>query len=124
MPIKTDLRDTKGIARLLHLWWFRPGLCKSVSAQVVRAVLGARKAIQQGMVALEVSLRGLLRNFGLKVGASSRGKFEHRIRELADGNPLLEAATGPMPRTRASLRQEMAGLERHFRNLIPHDPVC
>jgi hypothetical protein len=36
-----------------------------------------------------MSLRGLLRNFGLKVGAISRGQFEHRIRELAVGNLAL-----------------------------------
>jgi transposase len=69
MPIKTDRRDAEGIARLLHLGWFRPVHCKSVSAQEVRAVLGARKAVQQSMIALELSLRGLLRNFGLKVWA-------------------------------------------------------
>ena len=58
MPIKTDRRDAEGIARLLHLGWFRPVHCKSVSAQEVRAVLGARKAIQQGMIALEMSCVG------------------------------------------------------------------
>ena len=72
-PIKTDRRITEGIARLLQLGWFRPVHCKSVSAQEVRALLGARKAVQQGFIALELSLRGLLRgllrNFGLKVGA-------------------------------------------------------
>lgn len=46
MPIKTDRRDAEGIARLLHLGWFRPVHCKSVSAQEVRAVLGARKAVR------------------------------------------------------------------------------
>ena len=91
MPIKTDRRDAEGIARLLHLGWFRPGHCKSVSAQEVRALLGARKVIQQSILALEMSLRGLLRNFGLKVGAISRGRFEHRIRELVVGNHMLEA---------------------------------
>lgn len=48
MPIKTDRRDAEGIARLLHLGWFRPVHCKSVSAQEVRAVLGARKAVRAG----------------------------------------------------------------------------
>jgi transposase len=124
MPIKTDRRDAEGIARLLHLGWFRPVHCKSVSSQEVRAVLGARKAVQQGMIALEMSLRGVLRNFGLKVGAVSRGRFEHRIKELALGNPMLEAATEPMLRARASLRHELARLERHVRNLAQDDPVC
>lgn len=124
MPIKTDRRDAEGIARLLHLGWFRPVHCKSVSAQEVRAVLGARKAVQQSMIALELSLRGLLRNFGLKVGTISRGKFELRIRELAVGNPMLEAATEPMIRARSSLRHELAGLERRVRQLAQDDPVC
>lgn len=87
-------------------------------------MLGARKAVQQGMIALEMSLRGLLRNFGLKVGTISCGKFEHRIRELADGNLMLEAATAPMLRARASLRIELAGLERRVRQLAQEDPVC
>lgn len=124
MPIKTDRRDAEGIARLLHLGWFRPVHCKSVSAQEVRAVLGARKAVQQGFIALEMSLRGLLRNFGLKVGTISRGRFEYRIRELAAGNLMLEAATEPMLRARASLRKELAGLERSVRQLAQDDPVC
>jgi transposase len=110
MPIKTDRRDAEEIARLLHLGWFRPVHCKYVSAQEVRAVLGARKAVQQDMIALEMSLRGPLRNFGLKVGAISRGQFEHRIRELTVGNLMLEAATEPMLRAQASLRRELAEL--------------
>ena len=124
MPVKTDRRDAGGIARLLHLGWFRPAHCKSVSAQAVRAVLCARKAVRQSMIALELSLRGLLRTFGLKVGAISWGRFELRIRELAAGNPMLEAATGPMLRARASLRQELAGLEWCVRQLAQNDPVC
>ena len=124
MPIKTDRRDAEGIARLLHLGWFRPVHCKSVSAQDVRAILSARKAIQQNMITLEMSLRGILRNFGLKVGAISRGRFEHRIRELTQGNIMLEAATGPMLHARMSLRQELASLERLVRQMAQDDPIC
>lgn len=123
MPIKTDRRDAEGIARLLHLGWFRPVHCKSISAQEVRAVLGARKAIQHGMIALELSLRGLLRNFGLKVGAISRGRCDLHIRELTMGNAMLETAAEPMLRSRASLRQELAGMERLVRQVAQEDPV-
>lgn len=124
MPIKTDRSDAEGIARLLHLGWFRRVHCKSIAAQETRAVRGVRKVIQQNMIALEMSLRGLLRTFGLKVGAMSRGRFEARIRELADGNPMLETAIAPMLRARASLRQELAGLEKRLRQLASADPVC
>ena len=57
--MKTDRRDAEGIARVLHLGWFGPVHCNSVSAQEVLAALGARKAVQQSMIALELSLRGL-----------------------------------------------------------------
>lgn len=87
-------------------------------------MLSARKAVQQGFITLEMSLRGLLRNFGLKVGTISRGRFEQRIRELAAGNLMLEAATEPMLRSRSALRRELAGLERHVRQLAQEDPVC
>lgn len=124
MPIKTVRRDAEDIARLSPLGWFRSVHCKSVSAQEVRAVLSARKAVQQGFVTLELSLRGLLRTFGLKVGTLSRGRFEQRIRELAAGNPMLVAATEPMLRARSALRRELAGLERLVRHLVHEDSVC
>jgi transposase len=41
-PIKTDRRDALGIAQLIRMGWFRPVHCKSVSAQELRALLGAR----------------------------------------------------------------------------------
>lgn len=124
MPIKTDRRDAEGIARLLHLGWFRPVHCKSVSAQEVRAILAAGKTIQGNMIALEMSLRGLLRNFGLKVGTISRGRFEARIRELVEGNAMLEATTEPMLRVRSILRHELARLEKLVRHMASEDPVC
>jgi transposase len=76
------------------------------------------------MIALERSSCGLLRNFGLKVGTISRGRFELRIWELALGNPMLEAATEPTIRARSSLRHELVGLERRVRLPAQDDPVC
>lgn len=69
-------------------------------------------------------MRGLLRNFGLKVGAISRGRFEARIRELVGGKTMLEAATEPMLRVRSALRQELARLEKLVREIASEDPVC
>lgn len=45
MPIKTDRPDAEGIARLLQMGWFRPVHRKSISAQEMRALLTARKAV-------------------------------------------------------------------------------
>ena len=73
MIVKTDRRDARGIAQLLRMGWFRPVHNKSAPSQEVRALLVARKQLQTKMRDVELSLRGLLRGFGLKVGESARG---------------------------------------------------
>jgi len=124
MPVKTDRRDAAGIARLLQMGWFRPVHCKSVSAQETRALLTARRAIQKAAIDVELSLRGVLRNFGLKLGKVSKGGYAGRVRELAAGNAMLETMAEAMLRARAALRAELAGLERRLRDLAKQDAVC
>ena len=124
MPIKTDRRDAEGIARLLQMGWFRQVHCKTLSAQEMRALLTARKSIQKAMLDLELSIRGVLRNFGLKIGKISKGRFEERVRELSVGNPMLEAAANPILTARRSLRDELAGLEKLLRAHAKSDPIC
>ena len=71
MPVKTDRKDARGIAQLMRLGWFRPVHCKSLPAQEVRALLTTRKLLQAKRHDVEMSLRGVLRGFGLKVGPTT-----------------------------------------------------
>ena len=48
--------------------WFRPVPCKPATAQEVRALLAARKLVLSRRIDMEMSLRGILRGFGLKIG--------------------------------------------------------
>src|SRR5512135_3847584 len=73
------------------LGWFRPVHCKSASAQETRAVLTARKLVQGKLYDIEMSLRGILRGFGLKVGRTTKAGFASRIVELTEHHPALEA---------------------------------
>ena len=66
MPVKTDRKDARGIAQLMRLGWFRPVHCKSLPAQETRALLTARKLVQSKHHDIEMSLRGILRGFGLR----------------------------------------------------------
>ena len=124
MPIKTDRRDAEGIARLLQMGWFRPVHCKSVSSQEIRALLTSRKSVLNALKNLELSLRGVLRNFGLKLGPVSKDRYEARVRELTAGNAMLEAAAEPILRARVALRRELAGLEKRVRDLAWQDRTC
>ena len=85
MPVKTDREDARGIAQLMRLGWFRPVHCKSLPAQETRALLTARQLLRAKRLDVEMSLRGVLRGFGLKVGPTTPRSFAARIRELVPG---------------------------------------
>lgn len=89
MPVKTDRKDARGIAQLMRLGWYRPVHCKSLPSQEVRAILTTRKLLQSKLHDFEMSLRGMLRGFGLKVGATTTTGFEARITELCEGHDTL-----------------------------------
>jgi transposase len=121
MPVKTDKKDARGIAQLLRLGWFRPVHCKSLPAQEVRAILTARKLLQAKLHDLEMSLRGILRGFGLKVGQTTPRSFEGRVRELVAGQPTLMVVAEALLSARAVLAREFQGLEKRVRAMARGD---
>jgi transposase len=121
MPVKTDRNDARGIAQLMRLGWFRPVHCKSLPAQEVRAVLTARKLVQTKLHDVEMSLRGILRGFGLKVGKTTPRTFDGRVRELVTGHPTLMEIAQSLLAARAILHKEFQGFERRVYALARDD---
>jgi transposase len=121
MPVKSDRNDARGIAQLMRLGWFRPVHCKSLDAQEVRAVLTARKLLQSKMLDLEMSLRGMLRNFGLKVGPTTPTRFARRIEELVTGHATLEAVAKALLAVHAVLLRELNGFEKRVLGMARSD---
>jgi transposase len=89
MAVKTDRKDARGIAELMRVGWFRPVHCKSMVAQETRVILNTRSLVSSKLKDFEASLRGMLRNFGLKVGRTTPTRFAGRIKELVAGHPSL-----------------------------------
>jgi transposase len=114
MPVKTDRNDARGIAQLIRLGWFRPVHCKSLPAQELRAVLTARKLVQGKRHDIEMSLRGILRGFGLKVGPTTTRSFEGRIRELVEGHPTLVTIADALLLARATLGEQLGKLQKRL----------
>ncbi|ESX41192.1 transposase [Mesorhizobium sp. C416B] len=69
---KTDRNDAPGIAQMMRVGLYKPVHVKSVRSQEIRMLLTACKFVQTKILDAENNLRGLLRNFGLKVGAVTR----------------------------------------------------
>jgi transposase len=121
MPVKTDRSDARGIAQLMRLGWFRPVHCKSLPAQELRALLTARKLVQSKRHDLEMSLRGILRGFGLKVGPTTPRSFEGRVRELVDGHATLLAVADALLLARATLGEQLGKLQKRLVSLARHE---
>lgn len=89
MIVETDRKDARGIVQLLRMGWFRPVHAKTTAAQEIRALLVARKLLQAKLLDVELSIRGILRGFGLKIGEVRRTQFADRVRELAARQEML-----------------------------------
>ena len=124
MMVKTDRKDALGLAQLIRLGWFRSVHAKSIGSQEVRALLVARKQLLGRLIDVELSIRGILRGFGLKVGQVTRKAFEARIRELVTGQPTLERIAGAMLSARASLKVEYEKLHKAVLAIVREDALC
>ena len=121
MPVKTDRNDARGIAQLMRLGWFKSVHCKSLPAQEVRALLTARKLVQSKLHDVEMSLRGILRGFGLKVGPTTPKRFAGRIQELVTGHPSLQVIADALLAVHAVLLREFNGFEQRARIMAGAD---
>jgi len=124
MTVKTDRKDARGIAQLLRMGWFRAVHAKSMGSQEVRALLVARKQLLGRLIDVELSIRGILRGFGLKVGPVTRKEFEARIRELVMGQATLERIADAMLSARAALKAEYEKLHKAVLAIVREDAVC
>jgi transposase len=68
-----------------------------------------------------MSLRGILRGFGLKVGGTTPVRFASRIGELTEHHPTLSAIAGALLAVHAVLLRELNGFERQVRKQAKSD---
>src|SRR5215471_4133199 len=124
---KTDRNDARGIAQMMRVGLFKPVHVKTLLAQQQRMLLTSRKLLQRKLLQrklldLESELRGTLRNFGLKVGVVSGGRYEARVHELVAGFPGLAAITEPLLNVRRVMRQQFAVLHKMLLDTVRGDP--
>jgi len=123
-PNKTDRNDARGIAQMMRVNLYRPVHVKTLTSQKRRALLTARKLLQEKAIAIENDIRGLLRNFGLKVGSVGAVKFEERIRELVDDMADLQEIMEPLLTARRKLREEFSRLHKKVLDISRNDEMC
>ena len=87
----------------------------------MRARLSARKLVQSKLFDIEMSLRGLLRGFGLKIGRTNPNGFGPRVQELVAGHPTLEIIGKALLAGHEVLLRELSGFEKRVRQQARQD---
>lgn len=80
--VKTDKNDAMGIAHIMRTGWYRLSHVKSDHSQKTRVLLNSRKTLLGKRLELDNHIRGTLKVFGLKVGATTASRFDKRVRDL------------------------------------------
>ena len=91
----------------------------------MRTTLTARMQLVASQLQIEGTIRGLLKVYGLKIGAIHSNRFAARVLELIDmaALPELTAAIEPLLRVREGMRTERKALDRTLAALSRRDDV-
>ena len=121
---KSDRQDARGFAQMMRVGLYVPVHVKTLKSQKRRALLTARKVLQEKAIAIENDMRGLLRNFGLKVGMVTAARFEQRVRELVERESELAEIMEPLLEARGALRSRLDLLHRKLLAIVRQDETC
>jgi transposase len=123
-PNKTDRNDAHGIADMMRLGHYRAVHVKSKQSLLLRTTLIARKKFVDHMLAIEQTIRGLLKVHGFKIGAVHRCRFSARVEALIDENEELRMAIEPLLESRNMMRRHKAVLDRRLSQIARKDRIC
>jgi len=123
-PNKTDRSDARGIADMMRLGHYRPVHVKSKASQLLRTVLIARKKFVDHMLAIENTIRGLLKVHGLKLGNVHRSAFAATVETLLADAPDLRLAIEPLLEARNMMRKQKVLFDRRLGQMARKDEVC
>lgn len=124
MTVKTDRNDARGLAQIVRTGWFKAVHLKSPASQRHRTLVTARKFLVRSMTATEQAIRGLLRPFGMMVGAVTRPRFGMAVRELVAGDPILASIVEPLLSAHERLVAETGRLHKLLLQTVRSDQVC
>jgi transposase len=124
MPNKTDRNDARALAQIMRTGWYRQVHVKSRQCRLWRSLLVARRTVLNEMRSIENVVRAILREAGLKLGTPSRAAFAARVRDLAEGDPLMMKLVEPLLAILATMLDQLARLTKQVLDITRGEAVC
>jgi len=122
---KTDPNDAEGLAQLARTGWYKAIHVKDNDSHLERAHLKVREQLVKCHRDLANQLRGLLKLFGLKLGAvTTPAKRHERLQQLLARQPRLRPVLSPLLATLSALEDELVQVNKALKARVAADPVC
>lgn len=122
---KSDVHDAEGLAQLARTGWFKRVHMKVSATHIDRAALRIRTQLITARVAMGNQLRGLLKLFGLRLGAAhTPGKRRERLIALYQQRPDLEPLFAPLVASIEAIEDQLRTSNRLLEDRAAADPVC
>ncbi|MCW1402909.1 IS110 family transposase [Novosphingobium sp. MW5] len=122
---KSDVHDAEGLAQLARTGWFKRVHMKASATHIDRAALRIRAQLITARVAMGNQLRGLLKLFGLRLGAAhTPGKRRERLVALYQQRPDLEPLFAPLVASIEVIEDQLRASNRLLESRAADDPVC
>ncbi len=121
---KTDALDAEGLAHLARTGWYKRVHMKDPETHLDRATLRVRDTLIKSHRVASGQLRGLLKLFGLKLGAvTTPGKRRERLARLLAGEADLRRILTPLIHMIEALEDELAVMNKQLKARAQADPV-
>lgn len=121
---KTDRNDAAGLAQLMRMGWYREVQVKQLTAHGDGALLGSRALLVRQRCELENQIRGLMKNFGLRPGATKGRAFEQSVRALSARHAVLADIVTPLLNAWSALLQQITVLTLAVQERTKRSAVC
>jgi transposase len=122
---KSDVHDAEGLAQLARTGWFKRVHMKASATHIDRAALRIRAQLITTRVAMGNQLRGLLKLFGLRLGAArTPEKRRERLIALYQQRPDLEPLFAPLVASIEVIEDQLRVSNRLLESRAANDAVC
>jgi transposase len=112
---KSDRADAEALAQLARTGWYRKVYIKSEASDRLRLLLGARERLIRVRQDIEAQARGVLKTYGIRLGAVTRGQnragFRDQFKIATAGDSILEAVATSLIAVHEVVCAEAAAIE-------------
>jgi transposase len=122
---KSDVNAAEGLAQLARTGWYKAVHIKDQNTHLDRTLLRVRHQLVKSHADMLNQLRGLLKLFGLRLGAvTTAGKRSEKLMQLFKRKPALRPLLNPLVESLFALEEEIKKLNKQVKKVTAADPVC